>query len=118
MLHMFYNGYTCVSDVYMLQVFQLFQKYVANVFSRCYKSRSGVAHVAVNPIMHMSVEGVRAASADRDEAGVGHRLAWDMEWARDMERHGTPREGGIRRGRLNASPRLDIRTLAFPLIIR
>jgi hypothetical protein len=44
--------------------------------------------------MHMSVEGARAASADRDEAGVGHGLAWDTEWARDTERHGTPREGG------------------------
>jgi uncharacterized membrane protein YhaH (DUF805 family) len=34
----------------MLQVFQLFRTYVANVSSICYKSRSGVAHVAVDPI--------------------------------------------------------------------
>jgi len=34
----------------MLQVFQLFRTYVANVFSRCCKSRSSVAHVAMWPI--------------------------------------------------------------------
>jgi hypothetical protein len=34
----------------MLQVFQLFWTYVASVSSRCCKSRSGVAHVAVEPI--------------------------------------------------------------------
>ena len=46
-LHTCFPG---VSDVYMLKVFQLFQIYVASVSSRCYKSRSGVAHVAVGPI--------------------------------------------------------------------
>jgi hypothetical protein len=34
----------------MLQVFQWFRAYVANVSSKCCKNRSGVAHVAVEPI--------------------------------------------------------------------
>jgi hypothetical protein len=34
----------------MLPVFQLFRTYVASVSSRCCKSRSGVAHVAIGPI--------------------------------------------------------------------
>ena len=42
-LHMCFSG---VSDV-CLQVFQLFQTYVASVSSGCCKSRSDVAHVAM-----------------------------------------------------------------------
>jgi hypothetical protein len=50
----------------MLQVFQLFQMYVASVSSKCCKSRSNVAHVVVGPAvarptyMCVGVEGVRA----------------------------------------------------------
>jgi hypothetical protein len=32
------------------QVFHLFQTYVANVLSGCFKSRSSLAHVAVAPV--------------------------------------------------------------------
>jgi hypothetical protein len=42
MLHMFCNGYTCVSLV--------FHTYVASILFRCCKSRSYVAHVAVRPM--------------------------------------------------------------------
>jgi hypothetical protein len=37
--------HTCFKS--MFQVFHLFQTYVANVLSRCCKSKSGVAHVAM-----------------------------------------------------------------------
>ena len=98
----------------MLQVFQLFRTYVANVFSRCYKSRFGVTHVAVDPIMHVGVEGARAAGADRDRAGVGRGL------------HGTRSGHEIRSGtgphvkEYDAGVRTlaPVRALAFPLIIR
>jgi hypothetical protein len=40
--------HTCFRCI--LQVFQLFWTYIANVSFRCCKSRSGVAHVAVEPI--------------------------------------------------------------------
>jgi hypothetical protein len=50
------NGYTCVFKFFlfckyfrrMLQVFHLFRMYVASVSSECYKSRSGVTHVAIH----------------------------------------------------------------------
>ena len=43
--HVFFSCFRC-----MLQVFQLFWTYVANVSSRLCKSRSCVTHVAVDPI--------------------------------------------------------------------
>jgi hypothetical protein len=36
----------------MLQVFQLFRTYGASISSRCYKSRSNIAHVALGPTYH------------------------------------------------------------------
>jgi hypothetical protein len=36
----------------MLQMFQLFWTYVAGALSGCYKNRSGVAHVAMEPTYH------------------------------------------------------------------
>jgi len=33
-----------------IQVFHLFQTYVGNVSSGCFKSRSGVAHIAMAPV--------------------------------------------------------------------
>jgi hypothetical protein len=78
--------HTCfprVSDLYC-KCFQLFWTYVANVSSRYYKIRSGVAHVAVGPInsslpagMCVDVEGARAV-------GAGNRAGVDR-----MERRGT-----------------------------
>ena len=60
MLHMFshicYICFAMATHVFslcfrcMLQVFQLFQTYVASVSPRCCKSRYGVAHVVVDPI--------------------------------------------------------------------
>jgi hypothetical protein len=44
----FNTCFPCVSDVYV--AFQLFQMYIANVSSRCCKSRSDVAHIVVAPI--------------------------------------------------------------------
>jgi hypothetical protein len=62
MLQVFYldacNGYTHVFKFFLVfykcarhmwQVFHLFRTYVASISSRCYKSRSGVTHVAMGP---------------------------------------------------------------------
>jgi len=66
MLHMFCNGYTRIFWCFrrMLQVFQLFSDVCCKCLSRCCKSRSGVAHIAVGPTttagpacMCMGVEG-------------------------------------------------------------
>ena len=50
MLHMFAIAtHVFLSFFWCLQVIQLFRMYVANISSRCCKSRSGVAHVAMGP---------------------------------------------------------------------
>ena len=78
----------------MLQVFQLFRTYVASVSSRCYKSRSGVAHVAVGPICGSHLLQLLGSSVCvwvwRGHHGV---------WARDTEQCGTQSVPGTWCGR-------------------
>jgi hypothetical protein len=106
---MFCNAHTHISLVFrmMLQVFQLFRMYVANVSFR-YCKNSGVAHVPLDPIYsscwahfrRMGVEGVQAigvrnhVGTDRD--GADGTLSSAGHGARpDMERCGTPHEAGV-----------------------
>ena len=112
--------HTCfprVSDV--LQVFQLFWTYVVNIFSRCYKSRSSVAHVTVDAIcsshwpttttgpvcMRVGVERVRTAS-------VGNHTGADWDGSRrgTQSGHETPREVCVRHAPVRTS-----RHLPFPV---
>jgi hypothetical protein len=54
MLHMFSNGFSSVFQMFSASVSDLcfkcficLQTYIVNVLSQCFKSRSGVAHVAM-----------------------------------------------------------------------
>jgi hypothetical protein len=49
------------------------------------------------------------AGVDRDRVGTGHGVA------RDTKRHRTPCEAYVWHERLDASPRSDVRALAFPI---
>jgi hypothetical protein len=97
----------------MLQVFQLFRTYVANVSSRCCKSRSGVSHVTMGPI----------CSSCWARVGVeGHeRQARDTEWC------GPPREVGtgvradtaacLHETGVGVRMLAPVQTLAFPKLL-
>jgi hypothetical protein len=77
---MFCNGYTCFSSVFqlccmcfrhMLQVFQLFRKYVISVSFGCCKSRSGVAHVTTGThLLQLLVRRACVWEVEGVEAGV------------------------------------------------
>jgi hypothetical protein len=62
----------------MMQVFQLFQTYVANVSFRCCKSRLGVAYVVVGPICgswaRLHAHGYGGATSGRHRKPCGRRL--------------------------------------------
>jgi hypothetical protein len=49
------------------------------------------------------------------EAGMRHGAVRDAERAHDTERRGTPRKAGVRHGRPDASPRLEVLALALRL---
>ena len=57
--------------------------------------------------MRVGVEGRERQGQKTVRAQIETKQAWDVE------RRGTPREVGVRRRRLDASPRLDVRALAF-----
>jgi hypothetical protein len=114
MLHIFRNGYTCVFPRvfrHMFQAFQLFWTYVANVFSRCCKSRSGVAHVVMDLICSSRLAAaaghacMRVVWMGREQQvqetiraqieSVGYRVVTDTERAPDTKWRGTPREASI-----------------------
>jgi hypothetical protein len=96
----------------MLQVFQLFRTYVANVSSRRCKSKFGVAHIAVRPIcsnrptaaaepayMCVGFEGARLAGVGNSvgasrQSGTRHGATRDTDWAHDTVQRGTLREAG------------------------
>jgi hypothetical protein len=86
----------------MLQVFQLFWTYVANVSSRCFKSRSGVPHVVVDPIcssclsacMRVVVEGAQAADAETVRAQIETERAWDTKRRGTRSGHRTRSSAG------------------------
>jgi hypothetical protein len=119
---MFYNGYTRVSFV-----FHTYDASVSTISDVCCKSRSSVAHVAVDPICSIRLLQLLGPHACawvwmgrerqvretmqaqiQTEAGMGYGAG------RDTERHRPRREVGMQRGRSDASPRPDVRTLAFP----
>jgi hypothetical protein len=120
MLHMFCNGYTRVSDV-CCKCFNCFRR-ILQIFSLDVAKVELMLHILQWTLfglayMRVGVEGARAAAretcvgADRDRVGIGHGAARDTDQARDTEWRGTPREAGVRRGRLGSS---SVRTLAFP----
>jgi hypothetical protein len=80
----------------MLQVFQLFRTYVANVSSRCCKSRFGITHVAVG----------NHVSADQDGAGFGHGAVRNTKTWSGAGSHVKQASGRY--------PSPDIHALAFP----
>jgi hypothetical protein len=88
MLHMFCNCFFKCFQVFfkcfrcMFQVFHLSSNHVADVSSGCFKSKSGVTHVAMDPpaaATYCNCVGSRGG-ARRGSAG-----AWEMEC-----RHGCP----------------------------
>ena len=119
----------------MLQVFQLFRTYVANVFSRCCKSRSSVAHVAMWPIYNSRLLQLLGPPAC---AWVWRGCEQETVQAQiETGRHGTRSERGTHYGhgtRCSAGPHVkqaqacgvgirtcpcpDIRVLAFPYLLR
>jgi hypothetical protein len=73
----------------MLQVFQLFRTYVVSVSSRCCKSRSGVAHIAMGPICRScrgTAEPAEMVPAYGHAAQTGESSMWvagtDPVWVR------------------------------------
>jgi hypothetical protein len=72
----------------MLQVFQLFQTYVASVSSKCCKNKSGVVHVAMGPTT------IEASCMRVGSRGMERGAAASVE---------SPR-GGWRQGRRQSPP--------------
>jgi hypothetical protein len=113
---------------HMLQVSQLFWVYVANVSSICCKSRSGVHMLQWTPsttatccsfkaCLHArGCEGARAIGMGNHAGTDRDRAVQDMEQAQDTKQCGPPPKAGegVRFGRPDASPRPDVRALAFP----
>jgi len=64
--------------------------------------------------MRVGVEGARAAAWETVRVQIETKRVWDTEQAWDTEQCGAPREAGVRRGHPDASPRPDVRALAFP----
>ena len=69
----------------MLQVFQLFQTYVANVSSGCYKSRSSATHVAKRVKSERGASGPHARSGG---TGLRGRAECRCGQGRGMQAHG------------------------------
>jgi hypothetical protein len=67
---------------HMLQVFQLFRTYIANVSSR-------FAKVVQPACMCMGVEGAQAIGAGNRVSTYRNRAMWDTEPAWDTEQHET-----------------------------
>jgi hypothetical protein len=94
----------------MLQVFQLFRTYIVSVSSGCYKTRSGVVHVALGPSCCnclLQLLGRRRSRVHAHGKRRGHERSrvraggTDLAWAREMEQ---AREMGCRHRRLSGHP--------------
>jgi hypothetical protein len=126
------NGYTRGFQVFlvyhkcfrhMLQVFQLFRTYVANVFSRCYKSKYGCCTCCSGSHL-LQLLGLPACvwvwrRRERDTWGRRSRrsAAGHTEWCGTWCGCGTRSGAGPHvkwRRRTEASPHPNIRALAFP----
>jgi hypothetical protein len=85
----------------MLQMFQLFRTYIANVSSRCYKSRSGVTHVAVGSICRRQQPPGAAAGPACMRVGVERAQAG---YHVGVDRDGATRDTVQRVGHSSVSP--------------
>jgi hypothetical protein len=66
---------TCCKCI--LQIFQLFRTYVANVSSRCCKSRSGIAHVPLSVITPAALADWQMATDEPvTVATASNTMAW------------------------------------------
>jgi hypothetical protein len=97
--------------IHMLQVFQLFRMYVANVFFGYYKSRSGVTQAVICCWARLQVRGCGRGMSGKRRKSCRRRSRRSGRGTRKA--HETPREAGCARGRLDTSPRLDVWMLAF-----
>jgi len=59
--------------------------------------------------------GCGGGTSGRHRKPCGHKIETERAW--DTERCETPREADMRRGRPDASPRPNVRALAFPIIL-